>query len=32
VVIFLVCKHPDNLTPNPIIPFQGSYLRKEQKQ
>jgi hypothetical protein len=30
VVILLVCKHPDSLTTNTVIPYQGLFLRKEK--
>ena len=30
VIIFLVCKHPDKLTPNPIIPFRDSISEKSK--
>ena len=30
VVIFLVCKHPDKLPTNPIIPFRDSISKKSK--
>ena len=30
MVIFLVCKHPDKLTPNTIIPFRDSISKKSK--
>ena len=29
-VILHVCKHTASLTPNIVIPYQGSFLRKEK--